>query len=64
MNKTPATFERGSNYIAYDASRCGFYSSHQVGYGGTSLGGRTLNNSGAVWSATVSGDTVTFYVCL
>lgn len=60
---SPANFETGPNYIGYDSSICGWYSSHQVGWGGTSQSGRTLSTLGVPWSATVDGDTVHYYTC-
>lgn len=62
-NRTPANFERGSGYVGYNGGSCSYYSSHQVGWGGTSTGGRSLGSQGLTWSATVNGDTVTYYLC-
>lgn len=61
--KVPAKFETGAGYIPFGQCDGSFYSSHQVGWGGTSLGGRTLASKGVPWSATVNGDTVTYYIC-
>ena len=62
-NRTPAKFTTGAGYVGYNGGSCSYYSSHQVGWGGTSTGGNSLGAQGLTWSATVNGDTVTFYLC-
>lgn len=58
-DKTAPTFATDGNYVGYDGS-CIYYSSHNVGYGGHSMGGVP---GAERWSATVSGPTVDYYVC-
>lgn len=58
-DKTPPTYASDGNEVGY-SSICSYYSSHNVGYGGRSLGGHP---SGVKWAATVDGPTVTYYVC-
>lgn len=63
IDKAPAKFTTGANYVPYSWGDCSFYSSHQVGWGGTSTSGDSMGRLGAPWSATVYGDTVTYYIC-
>ena len=61
-NTTPAKFQTGANYVSY-SGRCSFYTSHNVGFGGTSTSAGSMDALGAPWSATVNGGTVTYYLC-
>lgn len=63
IDKAPAKFTTGANYVSYNWGRCSFWSSHQVGWGGTSTSAGSMDKLGAAWSATVDGDTVTYYLC-
>lgn len=58
--KTPPTFSTNGNYVGYAPGICSYYTAHNVGYGGNSRNGSSFSFP---WSATVSGPTVTYYVC-
>lgn len=60
--KVPAKFVTNGNYVPIGQCDGAFHSSHQVGWGGTSTSGNSLASRGK-WSATVKGDTVTYYLC-
>ncbi|MGZ0069866.1 hypothetical protein [Microbacterium arborescens] len=57
--KTPATFSTNGNYVGLHGG-CAYYFEHNVGYGGNSRDGASLDFP---WSASVSGPTVTYYIC-
>jgi len=62
LNEVPASFTTNGHFVAYGSCNRTTYNTHQVGWGGTSTGG--ANNFSFPWSASVSGPTVTYYVCL
>lgn len=59
----PPTFQTGELYVPFAKCDGGFYAAHQVGWGGTSTAAASMDALGAQWSATVTGDTVYYYLC-
>lgn len=61
LDARPASFTTGGSYVPWESCDATPYTSHMVGWGGTSTGGPSY---GFPWSATVDGPTVYYYTCL
>jgi len=60
MDSVPATFTTNGSYVSSCPGGSVWYAEHSPGWGGTSTLGSGI---GAPWTASVSGQTVTFYLC-